>query len=50
MARFPIPRLAKSSEEEIAEMVDEACALYDRALDAEDEARDLVERAIEAAG
>lgn len=49
MWRFPIPRLRPSIEGEIADLVDEACALYDAALEAEDEARALVERAIEEA-
>jgi hypothetical protein len=48
LARLPIPRLGQELEDEIADMVDEASAQYDLALQLEDEARVLVENAIEA--
>ncbi|MEW6733541.1 MAG: restriction endonuclease subunit S [Acidobacteriota bacterium] len=49
MWRFPIPRLSSSDEGRIAEMIDEAARCYDSGLDAEDEARLMVEKAIEEA-
>jgi hypothetical protein len=48
LARLPIPRLGQELEDEIADMVDEASAQYDLAMQLEDEARALVENAIEA--
>lgn len=47
MWRFPIPRLAVEEEAEIADLIDEACILFDEALEAEDLARKTVEQAIE---
>jgi type I restriction enzyme S subunit len=47
MANMPIPRLADEKENEIASMVDRAAYLRDHATELEDEARALVERAIE---
>lgn len=50
MAELPIPRLNAQLEEEIASQVDKASYLRDHALDLEDEARSLVECAIEGGG
>jgi type I restriction enzyme S subunit len=47
MANMPIPRLNDDVEAEIATKVDRAAYLRDYALDLEDQARELVERAIE---
>ncbi len=47
MWRLPIPRLADEQEAQIAEKVNQACADLDRALDLEEEARTLVEKAIQ---
>lgn len=47
MARFPVPRLADAVEAEIASEVDEAGRLYDLASSSEEEARRLVDSAIE---
>jgi len=46
MYRLPIPRLPREQEAEIAQMIDTACNLYDRGLDADDKARTLVESRI----
>jgi hypothetical protein len=46
MYRFPIPRLGKEREKEIAKLADRACELFDRALEAEELARTLVETEI----
>jgi len=48
MANMPIPRLEDDKESEIASMVDRAAYLRDHALELEDQATALVERAIEA--
>lgn len=50
MYRLPIPRLALEREREISAMVDKASDLYDRALDAEDRARKIVEEKISEGG
>lgn len=50
MANMPIPRLDLEKEQEIASMVDQAAYLRDHALDLEDQAIALVERAIEEGG
>lgn len=50
MASMPIPRLDESVEAEIAAKVDRAAYLRDHAIDLEDQARTLVERAIEEGG
>lgn len=47
LARLPIPRLGDQLENEIADLVDEAARQYDLGLGWEDEARLLVESAIE---
>ena len=49
MWRFPIPRLDERAEVLISDMVEEASSKFDRALDAEDEAQQLLESAIEEA-
>jgi type I restriction enzyme S subunit len=43
MRRLPIPRFDPKREEEIGELVNTGCDLYDRALESEDRARELVE-------
>jgi type I restriction enzyme S subunit len=48
LARMPIPRLDQQLEDKIADMIDEAAEHFDLALTLEDEARLLVEQAIEA--
>lgn len=50
MANMPIPRLDDEKEEKIASMVDRAGYLRDHALELEDQAVALVERAIEEGG
>jgi hypothetical protein len=49
MWRFPVPRLDEQSEVLISEMVENACGRFDRALEAEDEAQQILESAIEEA-
>jgi type I restriction enzyme S subunit len=49
MWRFPIPRLDEQSEGLISGMVENACSKFDRALEAEDEAQQILESAIEEA-
>jgi hypothetical protein len=49
MWRFPIPRLDERAEVLISDIVEEASSKFDRALDAEDEAQQLLESAIEEA-
>lgn len=50
MYRLPIPRLGEEKEREIAAMVEKASELYDRGLDAEDQARLLIEEKIQSGG
>ncbi|MCP5102148.1 MAG: restriction endonuclease subunit S [bacterium] len=50
MTKIPIPRLDAKAEQAIAEKVDRAAYLRDHAIDLEDEARAIVERAIEEGG
>lgn len=50
MYRLPIPRLGEEKEREIAAMVGRASELYDRGLDAEDQARLLIEEKIQSGG
>ncbi|MBA9847966.1 MAG: restriction endonuclease subunit S [Ralstonia sp.] len=50
MYRLPIPRLGGGQEREIAALVDRACKLYDRGLEAEEQARTLVEKNILSGG
>jgi type I restriction enzyme S subunit len=50
MAEMPIPRLDNHSEAEIGDKVEKAAKLRDSALELEDQARALVERAIEEGG
>jgi len=50
MANMPIPRLATEDENIIADKVDRAAYLRDHALELEDQARALVEHAIEEGG
>lgn len=50
MENMPIPRLDVNQEQEIAAMVDRAGCLRDHALELEDQAVALVERAIEERG
>lgn len=50
MYRLPVPRLSETKEREIAALVDRACELYDRGLEAEDRARSLVEEQIGSEG
>jgi type I restriction enzyme S subunit len=47
MYRLPIPRLGADKEREIAALVDRACELYDRGLEAEEDARKMVEKMIQ---
>lgn len=47
---FPVPIIANSDASTIDDMVREAYGKYDQAIDCEDEARTLVERAIEEGG
>jgi len=49
MWRLPVPRLDEQSEALISEMVENACSKFDRALEAEDEAQQLLESTIEEA-
>jgi len=46
IARLPIPRLGEFKESQIADLVDQATAFYDRGLALEDQARSIVENAI----
>jgi len=50
MAKMPIPRLAKDIEHDIAQKVDRASYLKDHSLELEDQARELVEQAIQEGG
>ena len=50
MYRLPIPRLGDVKEREIAALIDRACELYDRGLQAEDQARTMVEEKILSGG
>jgi len=50
MYRLPIPRLGGVKEREIAALIDRACELYDRGLQAEDQARAMVEEKILSGG
>lgn len=46
MYRLPIPRLGADKEREIAALIDKACELYDSGLEAEEQARTMVENKI----
>lgn len=50
MYRLPIPRLGDEKEREIAALVNEGCQLYDRSLEADDQARSLIEEKISSGG
>jgi type I restriction enzyme S subunit len=47
MWRLPVPRLGSEKEAEIADLVESACSHLDRGLGLDEQARTLVERAIE---
>ncbi|WP_175665855.1 methylation-associated defense system restriction endonuclease subunit S MAD5 [Burkholderia ambifaria] len=50
MYRLPIPRLDRTKEREIAALIDKANNLYDQGLNAEDQARSLIEEKIRNGG
>jgi type I restriction enzyme S subunit len=47
LQQLSVPRLQKQRESAIADKVDRAVLLYDRALDCGDQARELVERSLD---